>query len=144
MKIVRRGFVRKAGAAMEAAMSSLRQRSALGTAAPGLFLALSACSMAPLPLSSATAVSHAPVSDDEGTESGAAMGRQPREFRITCKYEMGNCERRARKVCSGPYDVVNRGNSSCADCGLSPSFFTDNADDTGTPVYQGSLHVRCR
>ena len=103
----------------------------------------SACAMSPLPLSESTKVeskvSRAAASEGDGPEATAAE-----EYRISCKYEMGNCERRARKVCRGRYEVVNRANSVCANCGLSPDTFGKSNDSAGTPVYQGSLHVRCR
>ena len=103
----------------------------------------SACAMAPLPLSHSSKV-EAAASQTTASESGEPEAPHPEEYRITCKYEMANCERRARKECSGAYDVLERANASCADCGLSPSDLTSSNDSAGTPVYQGRLRVRCR
>ena len=124
-------------------MRSIRRGWLLAIVASVLAFMAPACAMAPVPLSHATQVERqAPgAAAAEGDDPEAPA---PEEYRITCKYEMANCERRARKVCSGRYDVLDRGNASCADCGLSPSDLTDSNDDTGTPVYRGTLRVRCR
>jgi hypothetical protein len=125
-------------------MSPSRRRKVPGLVVPAPALLLSACALAPLPLSRATEVRKAEVDESTASESADAESAAPSEFRITCKYEMGNCERRARKVCSGGYDVLNRSNSSCAHCGWSPADLTSSDDDVGTAVYHGALHVRCR
>jgi len=122
-------------------MRPTRRGSFVCVVVPTLALLLSACALAPLPLSRATEVRKVEADDSTASQSADADAEPsaPSEFRITCKYEMGNCERRARKVCNGAYAVLDRSDGSCAKCGWSL-----NSDDVGSPVFRGSLHVRCR
>jgi hypothetical protein len=78
--------------------------------------------MAPFPLASAEKVK----ASDESTV-----------FEIECKYDIGNCQRKADDVCHQRYDIVHQSSLVCGDCGWSID------ESAGSPVWQGTLTVRC-
>lgn len=63
-------------------------------------------------------------------------------IRIECNYTLDNCKRQARAECHGDYEMVTKGDLSCADCGWQLSS-TPAPTDSGN-VYKGVLYVRCR
>jgi hypothetical protein len=85
----------------------------------------SGCGMSPIPAAHAK-------KDSVETVAGKS------EYRIECIYDAINCERKAREVCHGPYEVVTRGDRTCADCGFALE------DGASAPVYRSVLYVRCR
>jgi hypothetical protein len=76
-------------------------------------------------------------------------------IRIECNYHIQNCEREARSLCDGAFQIVSTGDRSCADCGgrdatrarqqRDPTSLAHGRreEEQSSPVYKGVLYVRC-